>query len=239
VNARLVASQFLQAHDAREPIERPGSRYFLSEKDAYAVQRIFIDDRGRQKHESVCAIKLSLTSEAAQARAGTDQPTYGALTPGQIRISPARLLLNELISPAIEPEVVFRFLRDLGPAAQIEDILSNSVIVGALEIPDSRIKNWLTDSHLNASDIAADNSLAGRLVLSNHWTVPTSVDLSTLHVTLCHGGSAIAQGHGVAVLGNPLRAVSWLIRRLAQEGNEIKAGMMVSSGTFCPPVCHL
>jgi 2-keto-4-pentenoate hydratase len=55
-------------------------------------------------------------------------------------------------------------------------------------------------------------------------------------MTLEHNGMCIGEGHSTVVMGNPVLSVKWLAEKLSQHGKTIRKGMLVSSGTFIPPV---
>jgi 2-keto-4-pentenoate hydratase len=46
----------------------------------------------------------------------------------------------------------------------------------------------------------------------------------------------LAENTGAATLGNPLNVVVWLIEDLKKHGHELKAGDLISVGSFSPLV---
>jgi 2-keto-4-pentenoate hydratase len=59
--------------------------------------------------------------------------------------------------------------------------------------------------------------------------------LADTKVVLTDGsGQTLAEGIGAATLGNPLNSVIWLAEELAKSGKRLKAGDLVSVGSFTP-----
>ena len=49
-------------------------------------------------------------------------------------------------------------------------------------------------------------------------------------------GASLAENTGAATLGNPLNVVVWLVEDLKKGGHELKAGDLISVGSFSPLV---
>lgn len=59
--------------------------------------------------------------------------------------------------------------------------------------------------------------------------------LTGMHVVVTdQEGREIAQGTGAAILGHPLNAVLWLVEDLRKSGVRLKAGDVLSVGSFTP-----
>jgi len=54
-------------------------------------------------------------------------------------------------------------------------------------------------------------------------------------VSVDEAGNELARAPGSAILGHPLNAVTWLARDLASHGKALKAGDLVSLGSFAQP----
>jgi len=48
-------------------------------------------------------------------------------------------------------------------------------------------------------------------------------------------GKELAKVPGVAILGHPLNAVVWLAEDMAKSGGKLRAGDILSLGSFTPP----
>ena len=60
-------------------------------------------------------------------------------------------------------------------------------------------------------------------------------DAATVHVDLYQNGQQVGEGDSSEVLGNPLKSLQWLVKKLDEQGKQFARGQMVSSGTFLLP----
>ena len=138
-----------------------------------------------------------------------------------------RLRLPALIQPRCEPEIVFVLGRDLaGPHVGAADVIaaSSGVAVG-IEVLDSRYRDY----KFTMADVVADNTSAARFVVGA--PVPLDgIDLRVVGVVLEHNGEVVATASGAASLGHPAAAVAWMVRRMAADGEGLRAGDVVLSG---------
>jgi 2-keto-4-pentenoate hydratase len=58
--------------------------------------------------------------------------------------------------------------------------------------------------------------------------------LATMTVVLLEDGRELAKGPGSAIMDNPLNAAMWLARDLERNGIRLKAGDVLSLGSFLP-----
>ena len=63
-----------------------------------------------------------------------------------------------------------------------------------------------------------------------------SVDLSQHAVTVRRGNEIVATGTGANVLGDPRIGLTWLANELLSQGQQLKAGAVVMTGTCVVPV---
>ncbi|MEJ7180542.1 2-keto-4-pentenoate hydratase, partial [Staphylococcus capitis] len=59
---------------------------------------------------------------------------------------------------------------------------------------------------------------------------------ANVHLNLYKDDKCIATGESSEVLGNPLNAIHWLIKKLHTHGKQLKKGDIISSGTFISPL---
>lgn len=171
--------------------------------------------------------KLGVTSRAKQAQVGVASPIYGFLpAAGAVDLGePLDTALH--IQPRCEPEIVFVLGRDLsGPHVTAADVLAATagVCVG-IEVLDSRFLGY----DFTMADVVADNTSASRYVVGAPVS-PAGIDLRLVGVVLEHNGQVVATASGAASLGHPAAAVAWLVRRLAADGDGLRAGQVVLSG---------
>ncbi|WP_213422057.1 2-keto-4-pentenoate hydratase [Bhargavaea massiliensis] len=228
-----IADLLQEAREQHEPVSFLRNQYTISETAAYAVQDELIR-RAVNTGNCIAGYKVSMTSAETQAIAHTDEPAFGTLLRSHIESSGARIPLPSLFSPLIEPEILFLLTDDLSPGADAEEILDKSRLAAGIEIPDARYKDWFPNFSL--ADLISDNTATGLVVASAPVEPPSLDEISRVEMELFLDGKKIGTGHASAVLGNPVSAVEWLSAKLAGKSRTLKKGMIISSGTFIPPL---
>lgn len=104
-------------------------------------------------------------------------------------------------------------------------------IIPALEIVDSRIKDW----NIKLADTVADNASCGLYVLGTDQVSP-NIDLAAIHMQLLQNGRVINEGMGADVLGSPAACVAWLANALYDYGVTLKKGEVILSGALSAAV---
>ena len=207
-------------------VPQPSARLKLSVEEAYRVQRHSITrrvDRGEQ----VIGMKMGLTSLAKMEQMGVHSPIYAHLTspmllPDAGRFDPARLG-----QPRIEPEVAFVLGRDLqGPVSPAQALLAVEGVSAALEILDSRYKNF----KFSLPDVVADNASSAYFVLGSTVRSAREVDLGNLGMVMSINGRVAQIGSSAAILDHPARSLAALANMLAEVGEKLHAGMIVLAG---------
>ncbi|MFJ3673415.1 2-keto-4-pentenoate hydratase [Streptomyces sp. NPDC090106] len=214
-----------------ETTRRPASllsrrRPEASLDDAYRIQwhgtALRVADGAR-----VVGHKVGLTSAAMQEQFGIDQPDSGLLLDSMAVNESGELHLGDLVAPRVEGELVFLLRSDLAGADVGEEAIRDAIAATllALEVIDSRYGF----AGLTLVDSVADNAACGRFVLGApvDGLVP---DLAGEQLTCTVDGAVAAAGFGRAILGDPIRSVAWLVRRLAAFGRGLRAGDLVLAG---------
>ena len=222
----VAAELLLQAQDHALTLELFSASTTLDGEEAYAIQDQLIARRVA-RGELVIGMKLGFTSLAKQQAMGVDQPIFGVLTDAMRLKEGEPLPVDELIHPRVEPEVVFVLKDDLrGPDVSALDVLSASASVRlGLEVIDSRY----ADYSFTYADVVADNTSAGRFVISER-SLPPGTDLAAIAVELQRDGVVEQRATGAAVMGDPALAVALLANWLAERGRVLSAGTIVLSG---------
>lgn len=229
-----ITTKLVNANQAKQPIPFLRYQYTLDEETAYTVQDEFMKRRCELGNAAVAGYKISMTSDETQAIADTDEPAYGTLLTTDIVESGSSVSLSSLFSPLIETEIMFHLTEDLTPGADEEEIVGKSKISAGIEVPDSRYVDWFPNFSL--TDLLSDNAATGFVVVSNPITPPSIKELANVKMELFHDGEKISEGLSSEVLDNPASAVAWLSRKLASQNKTLKKGMVISSGTFIPPL---
>jgi len=141
---------------------------------------------------------------------------------------------NRLLQPKVEAELAFILKEDLiGPYVTSMDVLlATEAIVPALEIVDSRIKDW----QITLADTVADNASSGLYVLGETRKKIEEIDLKQIGMNLFKNERLQNSGVGAAALGNPAKCVAWLANKLANYQIYLKAGEVILSGALSAAV---
>lgn len=198
---------------------------------AYLVQERFNATRSAAGAR-VVGRKIGVTSEAVQQQLGVDQPDFGVLFDDMEIASDEVIPVGRLIQPKVEAEVAFVLRDDLAEGPLDRDQIRGAVAyaVAALEIVDSRIRDW----DISFADTVADNASAGLFVLGDHRRALTDFDPRDATMAMRIDGNVVATGDGAACLGDPLRALAWLAHQARTFGEPLRAGQVVLSGALGP-----
>src|SRR3990170_837300 len=204
-----LAHALHKAEHTLEPITPLTEQYpEMDIADAYAVQLEGIRERTEAHGGQIIGWKVGLTSKAMQQMLGVDQPDFGHLLEGMRIDEGTDIVCSELIWPRAEPEVAFQLKADLrGPGVTAEQVLAaTEYLIPALEIIDSRVKDW----KIKLCDTIADNASCGRFVLGKGRTPPAGVDTKLIGMNYYVDGQLVATATSAAVVGDPAAAVAWL-----------------------------
>lgn len=229
-----LAEQLYKAEKGRYQIEKISDAYpDIKISDAYNIQKKLIETR-LADGEKLVGMKIGLTSKAMQKSIGVDFPDYGHLTDSMVILEGSPCKTEDLIQPKIEGEIAFFLKRDLkGPGLTIADIY-NSVdyVAPAIEIIDSRIKNW----NLTLADTVADNGSSGKFVIGSKVVPITDVDMRLTGMIMEKNGELVGSGTTAEVWGNPAAAIAWLGNELSKYGITLNAGSIILSGAVTAAV---
>lgn len=229
-----AARQLAAAYTSREPLAPLVETYpDITLDDSYEIQQIQLReklDAGAQ----VVGYKVGLTSAVMQRQMGVDQPDYGYLLDEMTYLENAPVPTDNFVQPKVEPEIAFVLGRDVsGPNATVAQVMGAiEYVVPALEIIDSRVRDW----QIGLLDTVADNASSGGVVLGSRPTALVDQDLRLTGCNLYVNGRIVGTGAGGAVLGSPLTAAVWLINTLGARGVTLRAGQVVLSGSVTAAV---
>jgi 2-keto-4-pentenoate hydratase len=200
---------------------------------AYAVQQRLTDER-LATGSRIIGRKIGLTSPAVQAQLGVDRPDFGVLFDDMAVPAGEPVRGAGLLQPKVEAEIAFVLGVDLvdGPLDEAQVRAATEYAVAALEIVDSRVRDW----DITITDTVADNASSGLFVLGTDRVPLEAFEPAEVTMTLHKDGIEVSAGDGRACLGDPLTALSWLARTAREFGSPLKAGDVVLSGALGPMV---
>lgn len=222
------AAMLFEAYSRRCSVSVPEGLSMVSLAGAYELQDAVV-----ALHEAagarVAGWKLGITSEVKQTTMGIDHPLYGRIfADGQLE-SGSSVRCDDLISPRVEPEIAFALRGTIEPNMR-EPQLIDAVdwLAPAIEITDSRY----AAGRRTAVELVADNTSAAKYVLGERYSAGSIRTLDETAVTLWRNGTLLASGKTADVLGNPLRALTFLASHLRERGFSAGAGLIVMSGAI-------
>lgn len=210
----------------------------MSMDNAYAVQAAWVERKlisGRR----VIGRKIGLTSKAMQAALSIDIPDSGILLDDMLFDNDAVIPGDRFIQPRIEAEIAFVMKSDLKGEVSLDEVLdATDHVQPSLEILDTRIlrADPKTGAARNVCDTISDNAANAGIVLGGARLAPRAVDLRWIGAIVMRNGEVEETGLGGGVLNHPAEGIVWLVRRLAEYGDFIRAGEIVLSGSFIRPV---
>ena len=180
----------------------------------------------------VAGYKIGATNEVAQRIFDVDAPFFGRVFAPSVLESPAEIAGGTVRLNIIEAEFDFTLKKDLpardGTYSRDEVMAAVDNLHPAIEIPDSRYKNW---REAGMPQLAADNAIAALLVLGPPAADWRELDLSRHTVTVKVNGEAVDEGSGANVLGDPRNVLVWLANELSGRGLGLEAGQIVTTGS--------
>ena len=229
-----IADELVEAGRTRTPVPLLHDRYEgMDIEDSYAVQKLWasrLEAQGRR----VVGRKIGLTSKAMQAATGITEPDYGVIFDDMVLENGATVEWKRYTHPRIEVELAFKLGADLkGPGITLFDVLdATEYVVPALEILDSRIEM----EGRTIVDTISDNAAMGAMVVGGRPVRPHDVDLRWVSSLLYRNQEIIETGVAAGVLNHPGTGVAWLADKLAQHGQELRAGDLILAGSFTRPM---
>ncbi|MEZ5853389.1 MAG: hydratase [Hyphomicrobiaceae bacterium] len=182
--------------------------------------------------------KIAATSASGQSHIGVGGPLAGRLLAERLHASGASLPLGHNRMRVAEPEFAFRAGTRLPPRTApytvAEVTAAMDALIPAIEIPDSRFADFATAGE---AQLIADNACTHEFVLGQpadtDWR---RLDLAQHPVVGKVEGRFTRDGLGANVLGDPRRALAWLVNELSALGLGLDAGAIVTTGTTMQPL---
>lgn len=186
----------------------------------------------------VVGYKAALTAKAVQERFNASAPVAGILLDTMILKDGAKVPVAWGARPVFEADMLL-VVKDEGinTAKTPEAALAHlSAMRPFIELPDLALAlgEKLDGTQLLAINGAARLGVAGAEIplAAGPETVKLLADVK---IVMSDGtGAKLAEGVGSATLGNPLNSVVWLAEDLARSGRKLKAGDLISVGSFTP-----
>jgi 2-keto-4-pentenoate hydratase len=206
-------------------------------EDALCMREMLVKELGLSQGK-VVGYKAGLTNKAVQERFGYPQPVRGTLFEKTLLQDGAEVPAKFGSRPVFEADMVVE-VKDEGinQAATPLDVLKHlSKIYPFIELPDLVVA---PGEPLNGAVITAINVGTRLGVLGKPIDAAATPDmvaaLAQMTVVMRdQDGKELAKGAGAGILDQPLNAVIWLAQDLAKSGIKLRAGDLLSLGSFSP-----
>jgi len=230
-DAAATADWLLREHAARTPFHPfAQARGIRSLADAYRVQEEYVRLLQLQGGQGVAGYKVGLTSKAMQAMCGIDSPVAGVVLQDRVHASGVRVQGLHYGRFGVEFEIAVRIGRDVvhpqRPCTVADVAPAIAAVAPAMEIVDDRGCDYGT---LDVLSLVADNAWNAGIVLGEF--VDRWPDLAEVEGSVEIDGT-VHRGMGRDVLGHPLAAVAWLADHLHSQGQVLRAGDVVMTGSM-------
>lgn len=218
---------------ARNPAKSPTVE---SMGDAACARDRFVAAIG--KGGKVIGYKAGLTAKAVQERFKADAPVAGILLDGMVLPDGATVPATFGARPVFEADMLLVVKDESINAAKTpaEALRAISAMRPFIEMPDLALApgEKLEGPQLLAINVGARLGVAGAEIplQANADTVRALADVRIIMTD--ETGKVLAENTGAATLGNPLNAVTWLVSDLTASGRTLKAGDLISVGSFSP-----
>lgn len=184
--------------------------------------------------------KLGCTTPLMQERIGLDHPAVGRILESSVFRDELALDWEAARHLGCENEICVRLGKDLpagGAPWDAEAIVPYvDTVMGSIELVEQRYVLQEETRRAHIPTVIADDFWHWGSILAEPVARWRDHDLLSSRAESFLDGESQGSGSGEAALGHPLKAVAWLANHLAARGRELKAGMIVQTGSLVAPV---
>lgn len=225
-----LAQRMLADYDAVVPGTVFGEGFRLEIPDAWRLQTAVAKLR-EARGEKVIGYKVGAVTPVNQKMMGLPHPAWGRLWSSELHVNGAKLQKASYANIAIEAEFGITLSRDLEPGMSIDDIAKS---VQAVQ-PLLELHNLLLRSDRpHGPELIANNAINCGVVRGAPVTdlnAPRQTDLK-----LIYDGQIVDQWATLSWPNDILAAVVWLTGSLAEHGLTLKAGDLILTSAWGPPI---
>jgi 2-keto-4-pentenoate hydratase len=183
--------------------------------------------------------KAGLTSAAAQQQIGVPNPVLGVLLAKMMLPNGSTVPADFAPRPLVEADMLATVRDDgINEARTVTDVVRHlSTLQPFIELPDLVVAQGqpLNGPVVVAINVGARSGVVGAPV--QVLATPDFVNaLADMQVTMTADGAEIGKAPGKAILGHPLNAVLFIAGEVQRRGGKLKAGDVLSLGSFGRPV---
>ncbi len=175
-------------------------------------------------------VKVATTTKVMQQLMGITHPCAGAIFSRTIHASPARIAKSDFVNLRVESEIALKLGTDM-PVARAPWTAQSVVpfVAGAMPAYELIEDRNAVYTETQAVSMIVENCWNGGVVIGAPTSIaPKDIAGVTGHQTL--NGEPIGQGKSE----DPFATLAWLANQLAERGRDLKAGMVVITGSLIP-----
>ena len=184
--------------------------------------------------------KIGFTNRSIWSLYGVSRPIWAPVfdtTVMQLPGHTAQLGLNRFVLPRIEPEIVFGMAST--PQDSSVEAISDAIawVAHGFEVVQSHFPDW----NFSAAEAHACQGLHGGLLVGprvspSQFEGSLAETLSAAKLVLAKQTEGefkvMAHGLGANVLDGPVQALAFLVQGLAEQGESLRAGQVITTGTL-------
>jgi 2-keto-4-pentenoate hydratase len=209
----------------------PGDLTPTSIAEAYTAQEHYYR-LAEPVYGAVGGAKIATTTKVMQELMGINHACGGAIFSRTIHASPAKIAAADFVNLRIESEIALKLGADLPArgAPWTRETVAPSVAgaMPAFELIEDRNADY---SKTAATSLIVENCWNGGVVTGATKAMPLNNLIGT-HGRLIMDGKNIGEGRAE----DPAATLAWLANLLAERGRDLKAGMVVITGSLIATV---
>lgn len=210
------------------PADRPKTK-----AEGYAVQKAVHAILAAGEHGAIAGYKVGATKPEMQTYLGVDSPIAGGMYAKGIHPSGIALSRADFVAPGVECEIALTLGADLpaSGAPYTRRSVAGAVAAchAAIEVADNRYKDFRA---FGTPSLVADDFFHGAFVYGR--PVVPKLDLAAAKGHMTINGKRFGTGSGADLMGHPYAVLAWLANHLAETGQPLKAGHIITCGSVTP-----
>jgi len=236
VDCNGAAAKLAVAWVERQPATSPGAE--ISVQNGLCIQDALVAALAAQAGKPI-GYKVGLTSKPAQEMFKVDSPVAGVLLAGMLKATPAKLPAAFGGRPIWEADLLVT-VADAGvndAATPLEVANHLGQVVPFIELPDLVLAKGepMSMPVLLAINVGARAGVVGEAIRVQPSAEFVDALANMTVVATDSSGKELGRLPGKAILGHPLNSVIWLAQDLKRRGKALKAGDVISLGSFGAP----
>jgi 2-keto-4-pentenoate hydratase len=182
--------------------------------------------------------KAGLTNKTVQQRFSHDAPLLGVLLEKMLLKDGSTVSSRFGARPLMEADLIVEVKDDgINRAKTPAEVMNHlSRLMPFIELPDLILdpRETLNGPNMIAINVGARLGVMGKPFAASPALIEPLAEMTVL--LRDQNGVELGKGAGSAILGHPLNAVIWIAQDLAKSGQKLKAGDLLSLGSFSAPI---